>query len=42
MLSRQFFAVAEAWSKQDTEPGNRTMYQCASCTGFTITFHSGS
>lgn len=30
---------AYAWSKQDTEPGNRTMYQCASCTGFTITFH---
>ena len=33
---------AYAWSKQDTEPGNQTMYQCASCTGFTITFHGGS
>lgn len=21
------------------QPGNQTMYQCASCTGFTITFN---
>jgi hypothetical protein len=33
---------AYAWSKQDTEPGNRTMYQCGSCRGFTVTFHGGS
>lgn len=32
---------AYAWSKQDTEPGNQTMFQCTSCSGFTITFHSG-
>ncbi|WP_433182639.1 thaumatin family protein [Actinoallomurus sp. CA-150999] len=31
---------AYAWSKQDTEPGNRVMYQCAACRGFTVTFHS--
>ncbi|MGW4523810.1 glycosyl hydrolase [Amycolatopsis sp. NPDC004378] len=30
---------AYAWSKQDTEPGNQTMYQCGSCRGFTVTFH---
>ncbi|WP_434445969.1 thaumatin family protein [Lentzea sp. E54] len=30
---------AYAWSKQDTEPGNQTMYQCANCTGFTVTFN---
>lgn len=33
---------AYAWSKQDTEPGNQTMYQCGSCRGFTVTFHGGS
>ncbi|MBE8520481.1 Thaumatin pathogenesis-like protein [Amycolatopsis sp. H6(2020)] len=33
---------AYTWSKQDTEPSNQTTYQCASCTGSTITFHSGS
>ncbi len=31
---------AYAWSKQDTEPGNQTVYQCANCTGFTVTFNS--
>ena len=30
---------AYAWSKQDTEPGNQVMYQCTSCSGFTVTFH---
>jgi hypothetical protein len=30
---------AYAWSKQDTEPGNQTVYQCANCTGFKVTFH---
>jgi hypothetical protein len=30
---------AYAWSKQDTVPGNQVMRQCASCTGFTVTFH---
>ncbi|WP_329529496.1 glycosyl hydrolase [Streptomyces sp. NBC_01462] len=30
--------TAYAWSKQDTEPGNRTMYQCTKCNGMTITF----
>src|SRR2546421_3316320 len=26
------------WSKQDTEPGNQTVRQCAQCSGFTVTF----
>ncbi|AZS86469.1 glycosyl hydrolase [Streptomyces griseoviridis] len=29
---------AYAWSKQDTEPGNHTVYQCTKCTGMTVTF----
>ena len=33
---------AYAWSRQDTEPGNQTVFQCASCSGFTVTFHGGS
>lgn len=34
---------AYAWSKQDTVPGNSVVRQCATCTGFTVTFHgSGS
>jgi hypothetical protein len=36
------YPKAYTWSKQDTGPDNRTAYQCASCTGFTITFHGGS
>ncbi|WP_405465956.1 glycosyl hydrolase [Streptomyces jietaisiensis] len=31
--------TAYAWSKQDAEPGNRTMYQCTKCSGMTVTFH---
>jgi hypothetical protein len=31
---------AYAWSKQDTVPGNQVVYNCASCSGFTVTFHS--
>jgi hypothetical protein len=31
---------AYAWSKQDHDPGNRTMKQCAKCDGFTVTFHA--
>ncbi|SEQ96669.1 thaumatin family protein [Lentzea albida] len=31
---------AYAWSKQDTEPGNQTVYQCGNCTGFKVTFNS--
>ncbi|GHH31108.1 thaumatin family protein [Lentzea cavernae] len=31
---------AYAWSKQDTEPGNQTVYQCGDCTGFKVTFNS--
>ncbi|WP_234016857.1 glycosyl hydrolase [Streptomyces sp. LaPpAH-108] len=31
--------TAYAWSKQDAEPGNRTMYQCTKCTGLTVTFN---
>ena len=31
---------AYAWSKQDTEPGNQTVYQCGNCTGFQVTFNS--
>ncbi|MGW6447617.1 thaumatin family protein [Lentzea sp. NPDC055074] len=31
---------AYAWSKQDTEPGNQTVFQCANCSGFKVTFHS--
>lgn len=27
------------WSKQDTEPGNQTVFQCAKCGGFTVTFN---
>lgn len=30
--------TAYAWSKQDAEPGNRTMYQCTKCSGMTVTF----
>lgn len=30
---------AYTWSKADTVPGNQVMRQCASCTGFTVTFH---
>ncbi|WP_316751364.1 thaumatin family protein [Streptomyces herbicida] len=29
---------AYAWSKQDTETGNRTMRQCHKCNGFVVTF----
>ncbi|SDH05265.1 Thaumatin family protein [Lentzea fradiae] len=29
---------AYAWSKQDTEPGNQTVFQCSNCAGFTVTF----
>ena len=29
---------AYAWSRQDTEPGNQTTFDCPGCTGFTITF----
>jgi hypothetical protein len=32
---------AYAWSKQDQEPGNQVVYQCQSCSGFTVTFHNG-
>ncbi|WP_033288853.1 thaumatin family protein [Amycolatopsis jejuensis] len=32
---------AYAWSKQDTEPGNKTMRNCPSCRGFVVTFHRG-
>ncbi|MBT3154940.1 hypothetical protein HTV45_29400 [Streptomyces sp. CHD11] len=31
--------TAYAWSRQDHEPGNRTVYQCAECAGLTVTFH---
>ncbi|MFD4641862.1 thaumatin family protein [Lentzea sp. NPDC058436] len=31
---------AYAWSKQDTEPGNQTVYQCGNCSGFKVTFNS--
>jgi hypothetical protein len=31
--------TAYAWSKQDAEPGNRTVYQCTKCSGLTVTFH---
>ncbi|BBJ46332.1 hypothetical protein SSPO_090500 [Streptomyces antimycoticus] len=31
---------AYGWSKQDQEPGNQVMQQCAQCSGFTVTFHS--
>ena len=31
--------TAYAWSKQDAEPGNRTMYQCSKCSGMTVTFN---
>ena len=31
---------AYAWSRQDTEPGNQTVFQCANCSGFKVTFHS--
>jgi hypothetical protein len=31
--------TAYAWSKQDAEPGNRTVYQCTKCRGLTVTFH---
>ncbi|MFJ2608164.1 glycosyl hydrolase [Streptomyces sp. NPDC091279] len=29
---------AYAWSKQDTEPGNQTVYQCTKCSGMTVAF----
>ncbi|MFJ1973999.1 thaumatin family protein [Streptomyces sp. NPDC087903] len=29
---------AYAWSKQDTETGNKTMRQCGKCKGFVVTF----
>ncbi|GLW66896.1 hypothetical protein Arub01_51400 [Actinomadura rubrobrunea] len=32
---------AYAWSRQDHEPGNQVVYQCHSCSGFTVTFHGG-
>ncbi|MEU2422701.1 glycosyl hydrolase [Streptomyces sp. NPDC007851] len=31
--------TAYAWSKQDAEPGNRTMYQCTKCSGLTVAFN---
>lgn len=31
--------TAYAWSRQDAEPGNRTMYQCTRCSGMTVTFN---
>jgi hypothetical protein len=31
--------TAYAWSKQDAEPGNRTMYQCTKCSGMTVAFN---
>ena len=31
---------AYSWSRQDTVPGNQTVYNCPSCGGFTITFHA--
>ncbi|MET8830008.1 glycosyl hydrolase [Streptomyces sp. NPDC004610] len=34
--------TAYAWSKQDTEPGNQTVRQCAECTGMTVTFGTGA
>lgn len=33
---------AYGWSKQDQEPGNQVMQQCARCGGFTVTFHSAA
>lgn len=30
---------AYTWSRQDTEPGNQTVFDCPACSGFTITFH---
>ncbi|GAA0690233.1 thaumatin family protein [Streptomyces malaysiensis subsp. malaysiensis] len=33
---------AYGWSKQDQEPGNQVMQQCARCSGFTVTFHSAA
>ncbi|MEU9457053.1 glycosyl hydrolase [Streptomyces sp. NPDC048277] len=29
---------AYAWSQQDQEPGNHTVYQCTKCSGMTVTF----
>ncbi len=31
--------LAYAWSKQDTVPGNQTVFNCPTCGGFTVTFH---
>ncbi|MBQ0827519.1 glycosyl hydrolase [Streptomyces tagetis] len=31
--------TAYAWSKQDAEPGNQVMRQCARCQGMTVAFH---
>ncbi|MFC7994143.1 glycosyl hydrolase [Streptomyces pilosus] len=39
-MSRQC-PTAYAWSKHDTEPGNRVVRQCARCSGLTVTFHGG-
>lgn len=33
--------TAYGWSKQDAEPGNRTVYQCTECTGLTVAFGTG-
>ncbi|MFJ6570685.1 glycosyl hydrolase [Streptomyces sp. NPDC091292] len=30
--------TAYAWSKQDTEPGNKTVFQCTKCAGMTVAF----
>ncbi|MEU6354996.1 glycosyl hydrolase [Streptomyces sp. NPDC047072] len=34
--------TAYAWSKQDAEPGNRTVAQCTQCTGMTVAFGTGA
>ncbi|MCL6669602.1 glycosyl hydrolase [Streptomyces panaciradicis] len=34
--------TAYAWSKQDAEPGNRTMYQCTKCSRMTVTFNGAN
>ncbi len=31
---------AYSWSKHDTEPGNKTVYNCPNCKGFVVTFNS--
>jgi hypothetical protein len=36
-----FGSRAYLWSTNDAVPGNTTMYSCARCQNFTVTFHGG-